>query len=130
MLCFLLRREVKGSDTSVYVLLYMLDGRKSDVTDSAAVWYNARRRKEWGLVKTRRLARHSLRSACSLPHGSRTPARGGYAMNPPSQRLRRTGKQQRAIHLCQGYDGLKAGMWKSVRKDVPRSLASRPGKRD
>ena len=22
--------------------------------------------------------RHSLRSACSLPHGSRTPARGGY----------------------------------------------------
>ena len=24
------------------------------------------------------VARHSLRSACSLPHGSRTPARGGY----------------------------------------------------
>ena len=39
-----------------------------------------------GLVKTRRLARHSLRSAYSLPHGSRTPARGGYAMQ----------KQQRA----------------------------------
>ena len=39
-----------------------------------------------GLVKTRRLARHSLRSAFSLPHGSRTPARGGYAMQ----------KQQRA----------------------------------
>ena len=39
-----------------------------------------------GLVKTRRLARHSLRSACSLPDGSRTPARGGYAMQ----------KQQRA----------------------------------
>ena len=26
-----------------------------------------------------RISRHSLRSACSLPHGSRTPARGGYA---------------------------------------------------
>ena len=25
------------------------------------------------------IARHSLRSACSLPYGSRTPARGGYA---------------------------------------------------
>ena len=25
--------------------------------------------------------RHSLRSACSLPHGSRTPARGGYGNN-------------------------------------------------
>ena len=25
-------------------------------------------------------ARHSLRSACSLAHGSRNPARGGYAM--------------------------------------------------
>ena len=24
-------------------------------------------------------ARHSLRSACSLPYGSRTPAMGGYA---------------------------------------------------
>ena len=23
-------------------------------------------------------SRHSLRSACSLPHGSRAPARGGY----------------------------------------------------
>ena len=39
-----------------------------------------------GLVKTRRLARHSLRSACSRPYGLRTPARGGYAMQ----------KQQRA----------------------------------
>ena len=43
-----------------------------------------------GLVKTRRLARHSLRSACSLPQGSRTPARGGYAMQkqqkyPPNE---------------------------------------------
>ena len=28
---------------------------------------------------SRRETRHSLRSACSLPHGSRTPARGGYA---------------------------------------------------
>ena len=26
--------------------------------------------------------RHSLRSACSLPHGSRTPARGGYGNIP------------------------------------------------
>ena len=42
-----------------------------------------------GLVKTRRLA----------------------AMHPPSRcALRRTGKQQRAIHLRQGYGGLKAGM--------------------
>ena len=41
-----------------------------------------------GLVKTRRLA----------------------AMHPPSPRLRRTGKQQRAILLRQGYGGLKAGM--------------------
>lgn len=39
-----------------------------------------------GLVKTRRLA----------------------AMRPPSPRLRRIGKQQRAIHLRQGYGGLKA----------------------
>ena len=43
-----------------------------------------------GLVKTRRLARHSLRSACSLPYGSRTPARGGYSMQkqqkyPPNE---------------------------------------------
>ena len=43
-----------------------------------------------GLIKTRRLARHSLRSACSLPYGSRTPARGGYAMQkqqkyPPNE---------------------------------------------
>ena len=28
-------RRVKGSDTSVYVLLYMLDGVESDVTGSA-----------------------------------------------------------------------------------------------
>ena len=41
-----------------------------------------------GLVKTRRLA----------------------AMHPPSLKLRRTRKQQRAIHLRQGYGGLKAGM--------------------
>ena len=51
-----------------------------------------------GLVKTRRLA----------------------AMHPPSPRLWRTGKQQRAIHLRQGFHlrrgyggrvgGLKAGM--------------------
>ena len=50
-----------------------------------------------GLVKTRRLARHSLRSACSLPDGSRTPARGGYARQ----------KQQRA----------KAGMKPPTPKD-------------
>ena len=49
-----------------------------------------------GLVKTRRLARHSLRSACSRPYGLRTPARGGYAMQ----------KQQRA----------KAGMKPPVKK--------------
>ena len=30
----------------------------------------------WGTVVG--ASRHSLRSACSLPHGSRTPARGGY----------------------------------------------------
>ena len=41
-----------------------------------------------GLVKTRRLA----------------------AMHPPSLKLWRTGKQQRAIHLRQGYGGLKAAM--------------------
>ena len=51
-----------------------------------------------GLVKTRRLARHSLRSACSRPYGLRTPARGGYAMQ----------KQQRA----------KAGMKPPVKKGV------------
>ena len=33
-----------------------------------------------GLVKTRRIARHSHRSACSRPYGLRTPAKGGYAM--------------------------------------------------
>ena len=57
-----------------------------------------------GLVKTRRLARHSLRSACSLPYGLRTPARGGYAMQ----------KQQRA----------KAGM-KPPMKGDPRSARPR-----
>ena len=41
-----------------------------------------------GLVKTRRLA----------------------AMHPPSLKLRRTRKQQRAIHLRQGYGGFKAAM--------------------
>ena len=48
-----------------------------------------------GLVKTRRLA----------------------AMHPPSRcALRRTGKQQRAIHLRRGYGGLKAGMKPPVKK--------------
>ena len=48
-----------------------------------------------GLVKTRRLA----------------------AMHPPSRcALRRTGKQQRAIHLRQGYGGLKAWMKPPVKK--------------
>ncbi len=60
-----------------------------------------------GLVKTRRLA----------------------AMHPPSRcALRRTGKQQRAIHLRRGYGGLKAGMKPPVKKGgagkgVPRQFA-------
>ena len=72
-----------------------------------------------GLVKTRRLARHSLRSACSRPYGLRTPARGGYAMHPPSPRLRRTRKQQRA------KAGMKPPMKGGAGKGVPRqSLTS------
>ena len=47
-----------------------------------------------GLVKTRRLS----------------------AMHPPSPRLRRTGKQQRAILLRQGYGGLKFGTPPPVKK--------------
>jgi hypothetical protein len=70
----------------------MLDGGESEVTGSAAVcaadlvYYAAEGERLVGLVKTIRLARHSLRSACSRPYGLRTPARGGYAMQ----------KQQRA----------------------------------
>ena len=54
------------------------------------------------LVKTRRLA----------------------AMHPPPPRLRWTRKQQRAIHLRQGYGGLKAGMrppCKDRKVPVPRA---------
>ena len=69
-----------------------------------------------GLVKTRRLARHSLRSACSLPHGSR-PARGGYAMHPPSLKLRRTRKRQRA------KIAMKPPMKGDSGKGVPRQFA-------
>ena len=60
-----------------------------------------------GLVKTRRLA----------------------AMHPPSLKLRRTRKQQRAIHLRQGfhlrqgYGGLKAPM-----KGAFRSVSAKSGK--
>ena len=64
-----------------------------------------------GLVKTRRLA----------------------AMHPPSLKLRRTRKQQRAIHLRQGfhlrqgYGGLKAAMKPPMKGDagkgVPRKIA-------
>ena len=75
--------------------LYMLDGGESEVTGSAAVcaadlvYYAAEGERLVGLVKTRRLA----------------------AMHPPSRcALRRTGRQQRAIHLRRGYGGLKAGM--------------------
>jgi len=40
-------------------------------------------------------------------------------MHPPSRcALRRTGKQQRAIHLRQGYGGLKAGMKPPAKKGV------------
>ena len=52
---------VKGSDTSAYVLLYMLDGGESEVTGSAAVcaadlvYYAAEGERLVGLVKTRRL---------------------------------------------------------------------------
>ena len=63
-----------------------------------------------GLVKTRRLA----------------------AMQPPSPRLRRTGKQQRAILLRQGYGGLKAGMKPpkagGTRKESPPPFPTRPRK--
>jgi len=58
-----------------------------------------------GLVKTRRLA----------------------AMHPPSLKLRGTRKQQRAIHLRQGYGGLKAAMKPPMKggagKGVPRQFA-------
>ena len=71
-----------------------------------------------GLVKTRRLA----------------------AMHPPSPRLRRTRKQQRAIHLRQGFHlrqgygervgGLKAAMKPPMKggagKGVARQFASAP----
>ena len=63
-----------------------------------------------GLVKTRRLARHSLRSACSRPYGLRTPARGGYAMQ----------KQQRA------KAGIKPPMKGGDGKGVPRQFAPAP----
>ena len=58
-----------------------------------------------GLVKTRRLA----------------------AMHPPSRcALRRTGKQQRAILLRQGYGGLKAGM-KPPKISVPGKRVRQQG---
>ena len=78
----------------------MLDGGKSEVTGSAAVctadlvYYAAEGERLVGLVKNRRL----------------------MVMHPPSPRLRRTGRQQRAIHLRQGYGGLKAGMKPPVKK--------------
>ena len=39
-----------------------------------------------------------LRSACSLPHGSRTPARGGYAesIGPRSWQMKRSKLSKRA----------------------------------
>lgn len=56
---------VKGSDTSAYVLLYMLDRGESEVTGSAAgcvadcmadlVYYAAEGERLMGLVETRRL---------------------------------------------------------------------------
>jgi len=49
-----------------------------------------------GLVKTRRLARPRIASACSLPHGSRTPARGGYAMQKQTTYAKATVVRQRA----------------------------------
>lgn len=65
-----------------------------------------------GLVKTRRLARHSLRSAFSLPDGSRTPARGGCARQ----------KQQRhplneVSRVAVAMRGAKAGMKPPTPKD-------------
>ena len=57
-----------------------------------------------GLVKTRRLA----------------------AMHPPSPRLRRTGKQERAIRLRQGYGGLKAGLKSRQLKVTPPPQSLHP----
>ncbi len=58
-----------------------------------------------GLVKTRRLA----------------------AMHPPSRcAIRRTGKQQRAIHLRQGYGGFKAGMKPPAKKGAWKGNGSFP----
>ena len=51
-----------------------------------------------GLVKTRRLA------------AMHPPSPSAYAEATADRWLRRTGKQQRAILLRQGYGGLKAGM--------------------
>ena len=57
-----------------------------------------------GLVKTRRL----------------------MAMHPPSLKLRRTRKQERAIHLRQGYGGLKAGLKSRQRKVTPPPRSHHP----
>jgi len=63
---------------------------------------------DMGLVKTRRL----------------------MAMHPPSLKLWRTGKQQRAIHLRQGYGGLKAAMKPPMKggagKGVSHQFATAP----
>ena len=48
----------------------------------------------------------------------RVKTRRLMAMHPPSPRLQRTGRQQRAIHLRQGYGGLKAGMKMPVKCDA------------
>ena len=104
----------------------MLDGGEIEVIGSEAdcvadlVYYAAEGGRLVGLVKTRRLARHSLRSACSRLYGLRTPARGGYAMHPPSLKLRRTRKQQRA------KAAMKPPMKGGAGKGVPRQFATAP----
>ena len=70
-------------------------------------------------------ARLSLRSACSLPYGSRTPARGGYPRRagkskrqkmPPGQTARRQTKKP----LRREAEGAEMKMW---RQKIPRQVA-------
>ncbi len=69
-----------------------------------------------GLVKTRRLAHPPLAGADD-PWGSRQAERcecRAMQKHPPTLKLLRT--WQRAIHLRQGYGGLKAGLKPPLKK--------------
>ena len=92
-------------------------------------YYNNARGEVMGLVKTRRLARHSLRLACSRPYALRTPARSGYAMQKQATYAKSTMVWQRAIIPRRGYGGRDGGLNAGMRMKALPKVTSGKGVR-